>query len=286
MGLRINTNVASINGQRNLRGTNHDMRRALERMSSGSRINRAGDDAAGLAISENLKAQIRGYNMNVRNSEDGISLVQVAEGGLNETNAILIRMRELGIQAASDTIGPDERKFLDVEYQNLLQEIERIAVATEYNKTKLLNGQGQMFDIQVGIRNVSGVDRITFDGTKADATLEGLNLKQIEVDDEMVALNIADKKIAQESLARVDTAIQKVAAARADFGAMQNRLQSTINNLGISIENLSAANSRIRDADLASEAAEMTRNNIMLQSGVSVLAQTNNVNSLALKLLT
>ncbi len=286
MGLRINTNVASINGQRNLRTTNHDMRRALERMSSGSRINRAGDDAAGLAISENLKAQIRGYNMNVRNSEDGISLVQVAEGGLNETNAILIRMRELGIQASSDTIGPDERKFLDVEYQNLLQEIDRIAVATEYNKTKLLSGDGQMFDIQVGIRNVTGVDRITFDGTKANATLDGLNLKFFEnEDEEKIPINIADKKLAQESLSRVDSAIQKVAAARADFGAMQNRLQSTINNLGISIENLSAANSRVRDADLATEAAEMTRNNIMLQSGVSVLAQTNNINSLALKLL-
>ncbi len=276
MGLRINTNVASINGQRNLRTTNHDMRRALERLSSGSRINRAGDDAAGLAISENLKAQIRGYNMNIRNSEDGISLVQVAEGGLNETNAILIRLRELAIQAGSDTIGPDERKFLDVEYQNMLQEIDRIATATEFNKTKLLNGTGKLFDIQVGIRNTEGVDRITFDGTKADATLKGLQLEE---------LNVKDKLVAQESLARVDQAIQKVAAARADFGALQNRLQSTINNLGISVENLSAANSRIRDADMANESAEMTRNNIMLQSGVSVLAQTNNINSMALKLL-
>jgi flagellin len=256
--------------------TNHDMRKALERLSSGSRINRAGDDAAGLAISENLKAQIRGYNMNIRNSEDGISLVQVAEGGLNETNAILIRLRELAIQASSDTIGTDERKFLDVEYQNMLQEIDRIATATEFNKTKLLNGEGKVFEIQVGIRNTPGVDRITFDGTKADATLKGLALEE---------LNVRDKLIAQNSLAQVDQAIQKVASARADFGALQNRLQSTINNLGISVENLSAANSRIRDADMATESAEMTRNNIMLQSGVSVLAQTNNVNSMALKLL-
>ncbi len=252
------------------------MRKALERLSSGSRINRAGDDAAGLAISENLKAQIRGYNMNIRNSEDGISLVQVAEGGLNETNAILIRLRELAIQASSDTIGTDERKFLDVEYQNMLQEIDRIATATEFNKTKLLNGEGKVFEIQVGIRNTPGVDRITFDGTKADATLKGLALEE---------LNVRDKLIAQNSLAQVDQAIQKVASARADFGALQNRLQSTINNLGISVENLSAANSRIRDADMATESAEMTRNNIMLQSGVSVLAQTNNVNSMALKLL-
>lgn len=276
MGLRINTNVASINGQRNLRGTNLDMRKAMERLSSGYRINHAGDDAAGLAISENLKAQIRGYNMNVRNSEDGISLVQVAEGGLTETGNILVRLRELGIQAASDTLGPDERGFLDVEYQQQLQEIERIAQATEFNKIKLLNGTGQVYDIQVGIRNTDGVDRITFDGTKADATLQGLGLKD---------LNVKEKPIAQNSLAIIDAAIQKVSAARADFGALQNRLQSTINNLGVSVENLSAANSRIRDADMASESAELTRNNIMVQSGISVLGQANQVNAMALKLL-
>jgi flagellin len=245
-------------------------------LSSGSRINHAGDDAAGLAISENLKAQIRGYNMDIRNSEDGISLVQVAEGGLNETSAILIRLRELGIQAASDTIGKDERGFLDVEYQQQMQEIERIAQATEFNKTKLLNGTGQMYDIQVGIRNTPFVDRITFDGTKSDATLKGLGLE---------GLNVNDKLKAQEGLATIDQALQKVSAARADFGALQNRLQSTINNLGVSVENLSAANSRIRDSDMATETAEMTRNNIMLQAGVSVLAQANNANSMALKLL-
>jgi len=276
MGLRINTNVASINGQRNLRSTNLDMRKAMERLSSGYRINHAGDDAAGLAISENLKAQIRGYNMNVRNSEDGISLVQVAEGGLTETGNILIRLRELAIQAASDTLGPDERQFLDVEYQQLLEEMERVATATEFNKIKLLNGTGQKYDIQVGIRNTPGVDRITFDGTRADATIKGLGLE---------GLGVKKKEVAQNSLAVIDNAIQKVSAARADFGALQNRLQSTINNLGVSVENLSAANSRVRDADLAAESAEMTRNNIMVQSGVAVLSQANNVNSMALKLL-
>lgn len=276
MGLRINTNVASINAQRNLRGSNNDMRRAMERLSSGSRINRAGDDAAGLAISENLRAQVRGFQMNSRNAEDGISLVQVAEGGLNETSAILTRLRELGIQASSDTIGADERRFLNVEYSSMLQEIDRIANATEFNKTRLLNGTGMVYDIQVGIRNDPNVDRIVFDGTKASATVEALGLKDLFID---------DKTKAQEGLQVIDQAIQRVAAMRADFGALQNRLQATINNLGVSIENLSAANSRIRDADMAQEVAEMTRNNIMLTAGISVLGQANQSTSMALKLL-
>lgn len=283
MGLRINTNVASVNAQRNLRGTNGDMRRAMERLSSGSRINRAGDDAAGLAISENLKAQIRGFNMAMRNSEDGISLVQVAEGGLNETSNILARLRELGIQAASDTIGEQERGFLDVEYQSLLNEIERISQATEFNNTKLLNGVAglaegatKVFDLQIGIRNTPGVDRIVFDASKADATVQGLGLAQ---------LNVGSKLAAQTSLNQIDQAIARVAAVRADFGALQNRLQSTINNLGVSVENLSSANSRVRDADMAVETAEMTRNNIMLNAGISVLGQANSSNQMALKLL-
>ena len=276
MGLRINTNVASINAQRNLRGSSADMRKAMERLSSGNRINKAGDDAAGLAISENLKAQTRGYNMDIRNAEDGISLVQVAEGGLNETSSILARLRELGIQAASDTIGHDEKQFLNVEYQSLLQEIDRIANATEFNKTKLLNGTGKVFDVQVGIRNTPGVDRITFDGSKANATSKALGLDGV---------TLSEKKDAQESLAVIDEAIQKISAQRADFGAVQNRLQSTINNLGVSVENLSAANSRIRDADMAVETAEMTRNNIMLTAGISVLNQANQSTQMALKLL-
>jgi flagellin len=276
MGMRINTNVAAINGQRNLRGTNRDMQKAMEKLSSGYRINRAGDDAAGLAISENLKAQIRGYKMNIRNAEDGISLVQVAEGGLNETTSILGRLRELGIQAASDTIGPQERKFLDVEYQSLIQEINRIANATEFNQSKLLNGEGQVYDIQIGIRNTPDTDRIQFDGTKANATAEALGL---------TGVSVLDKIDAQESLSTIDDAIQRVSSARADFGALQNRLQSTINNLDVSVENLSSANSRMRDADLAVETAELARNNIMLNAGTSVLAQANQSTGMALKLL-
>ncbi len=276
MGLRINTNVASINAQRNLRSTNLDMRKAMERLSSGSRINRAGDDAAGLAISENLRAQIRGYNMASRNADDGISLVQVAEGAMNETSSILARLRELGIQAASDTVGPNERRFLDVEYQNLLQEIERISKATEFNNQKLLDGSAPAMDVQIGIRNVPGVDRIVFDASKSNVSVEGLGLK---------GLMIGEKIPAQESLQSIDAAITKTAGIRADFGALQNRLQSTINNLGVSTENLANAQSRVRDADLAVETSELSRNNIMLNAGMAVLAQANQSNQAVLKLL-
>ncbi len=276
MGLRINTNVASINAQRNLRASSGGLGTAMERLSSGYRINRSGDDAAGLAISENLKAQIRGYNQNIRNSEDGISLVQVAEGGLNEVSAILTRLRELGVQAASDTIGPKERGFLDVEYQNMIEEIQRIAQSTEFNKTPLLMGIGETIDIQVGIRNTPGVDRIAFAVNKANATVEALGLKD---------LSVREKGLAQFSLAAVDDAINRVATVRADFGALQNRLQSTINNLGVSVENLSAANSRIRDTDMAAEVANMTKQNIMQQAGTSVLQQANASTQIALKLL-
>ena len=163
MGLRVNTNIASINAQRNLRGTRLAMDKTLEKLSSGQRINRAGDDAAGLAISENLKAQIRGLGQAERNAEDGISLVQIAEGALSEVSSILIRLRELAVQAASDTIGSTERKFLNVEFEQLSSEIDRIANSTEFNRVPLLNGSGAVFDIQIGTRNDPISDRLTFD---------------------------------------------------------------------------------------------------------------------------
>src|SRR5689334_5939685 len=169
MGLRVNTNIASLNSQRHLRLTRQNLDKSLEKLSSGSRINRAGDDAAGLAISENLRAQIRGLSQAERNAQDGVSLVQVAEGGLQEISNILIRLRELAVQAASDTVGPTERKFLNTEYDALMSEIDRIANATEYNRIPLLNGTGSVFDIQVGTRNNPNVDRITFfDSSSAD----------------------------------------------------------------------------------------------------------------------
>jgi flagellin len=276
MGLRINTNVGSINAQRSLSNTRGSAAKSLERLSSGSRINRAGDDAAGLAISESLKAQIRGLSQAKRNAADGISLVQVAEGGLTEIQNILIRLRELSVQAASDTIGPAERKFLNVEYEALLSEVDRISEATEFNTVPLLNGQGTVIDIQVGTRNNPSVDRITFDptSTNVSATALGLSLT-----------SVLDKNSAQSSLDFIDRSIKQVSSIRADFGAVQNRLQATSNNIGISIENLSAANSRIRDTDMAEETAELTKQNILMQAGISVLAQANNAGNGALELL-
>jgi flagellin len=276
MGLRINTNVASLNAQRNLLGTKWGLDKSLEKLSSGYRINRAGDDAAGLAISENLRAQIRGLKQASRNASDGVSLVQVAEGGLNEISSIMIRLRELAVQAASDTIGPVERQFLNVEYDQLVSEVDRIADGTEFNGTQLLSGTGSILDFQVGTKNDPNIDRLSFDASKADANSAALGIN---------LTSVADKASAQNSLAAIDSAIVSVSAMRADFGAIQNRLQSTIGNIAVSVENLSAANSRIRDVDIAEETAEMTKNNILLQAGTSVLAQANQSSNTALQLL-
>lgn len=276
MGMRITTNVPSLNAQRNLRGTQLDLARSLGRLSSGFRINQASDDAAGLAISENLKAQIRGLGKASQNALDGISLVQVAEGGLNEVSNMLIRLRELAIQAASDTVGDTERKFVDVEYQQLKNEIQRIAEVTNFNGTDLLNGTGGIMDIQVGIHNDPFKDRISFNAGAANSSLEALGINSEAV---------GTKEQAQVSISAVDDALLKVNAIRANFGALQNRMQSTISNISIFEENLSAANSRIRDTDVARESAELTKNNILLQAGLSVLQQANSVQSAALKLL-
>jgi flagellin len=276
MGLRINTNVASLNAQRNLMGTKLGLDKSLEKLSSGYRINRAGDDAAGLAISENLKAQIRGLKQASRNAQDGVSLVQVAEGSLSEISSILIRLRELAVQAASDTIGPVERQFLNVEYDQLISETDRIADGTEFNGTQLLSGTGSILDFQVGTRNDPNIDRLSFDASKADANAAALGVN---------LTSVADKASAQNSLTAIDQAIVSVSAMRADFGAIQNRLQSTISNTAVSVENMAAANSRIRDVDVAEETAELTRNNILLNAGTSVLAQANQSAQSALTLL-
>lgn len=276
MGLRIATNVAAMNAHKNLTGNTWRLERSMARLSSGQRINQAADDAAGLAISENLKAQIRGLRQAGRNAQDGISLVQVAEGGLNEVSAMLIRLRELSIQAASDTIGDTERKFIDVEYQQLKSEIQRITEATQFNGYELLNGTGGVIDIQVGVQNDPFEDRISFNAAAANASLEALG---------MGGETVATKESAQQSINMVDQALVSVNAIRANFGAMQNRLQSTFTNIQIADENLSAANSRIRDTDVAAESAEMTRNTILQQAAVSVLGQTSSLQQLALKLI-
>jgi flagellin len=278
MGLRIATNVSSLTSQRNLRQTRELLDRSLERLSTGYRINRAGDDAAGLAISEKLRAKIRGLVQAQRNSSDGISLIQVAEGGLNEVQNILVRLRELGVQAASDTIGPRERKYLDLEYTSLRDEIDRIANSTEFNGTFLLDGTGGSLDFQVntGGDNILGVDRISFDAFRLDVNADKLGLE---------GLSVGTKEGAQRSLARIDAALDDVSSVRADLGALENRLSSTVRNLGISIENLSAANSRIKDVDIADETAEMTKHSILMQAGTSVLSQANSIPKMALTLL-
>lgn len=276
MGLRVNTNISSLMAQRSLGSTRQALEKNLQKLSSGSRINSAGDDAAGLAISENLRAQIRGLKQAKRNAQDGVSLIQVSEGGLNEITNILIRLRELSIQSASDTVGDKERSFTDREFQALKSEMERISISTTFNGTPLLNGRAGIFEIQVGTGNNPLTDRITYDGQNADVTLEALR---------MAGESCATKQGAQLSLGVLDDAISQVSKVRSDLGAMQNRLQSTINNVAINEENMTAANSRIRDADLAEEVSEMTKNNILMQAGISVLGQANQSAQSALKLL-
>ena len=276
MGLRIATNTTALNAQRQMASTRMSLDKSLERLASGSRINHAGDDAAGLAISENLRAHIRGMRQASRNAQDGTSLIQVSEGGLNEISNILVRLRELSIQAASDTIGDTERQLADREFQSLKQEIDRIANVTNFNGTPLLNGRAGIFEIQVGIHNNPILDRIVYNGERADASLDSLRLG---------GESIATKQGSQLSLSVIDDALIRVNSIRADLGAMQNRLQSTINNLAIYEENLAAANSRVRDTDIAMETSELTKQNILMQAGISVLSQANNVSSSALKLL-
>lgn len=276
VGLRIGTNVAALNAQKNLYMTRLNADQSMARLASGQRINRAADDAAGLAISERLRGQIRGLRQANRNANDGISLVQVAEGSLNEVSNMLIRLRELGVQASSDTIGDTERKFTDVEFQQLKSEIQRVTESTKYNGYDLLNGTGGMIDIQVGVNNDPFQDRISFNSGAANSSLEALGL---------TAEGVSSKQGAQASLSVIDDALTSVNAIRANFGALQNRLVSTSNNLLVADENLSAANSRIRDVDVAAETSEMARNNILLQAGVSVLGQANQSQQLALKLL-
>ncbi len=276
MGLRINTNVTSLAAQRTLGNNSTEQAQTLGKLSSGTRIVRSADDAAGLAISEKLKAQVRSTNQAERNANDGISMIQTAEGGLNEISNILIRLRELSVQSASDTVGDTERKFTDLEYQNLKQEVERISQVTEFNGKKLLNGEGDQYDFQIGINNDAFQDRISFDTQLLNSSIGSLGVD---------GLAVASKEDAQNGLMAIDNAIQQVSGQRAELGAKQNRLTSTVQNLQISSENLSAANSRIRDTDYASETAKKTKLDILTNAGTSVLAQSNAQGQQALKLI-
>lgn len=276
MSLRINTNVQSIAAQRHLTINNEMQNRSLEKLSSGSRINKAADDAAGLAISEKLKANIRSIKQASRNAQDGISLVQVAEGSMNEISNILTRLRELSIQSASDTIGDTERGFINKEVVGLKEEIDRISNSTEFNGRKLFDGHSESLDIQVGLKNNPNEDRLVFRTKNLTTSLESLGISDVDN---------STKMSSQENLTKIDEAIRRVSENRSELGAMQNRLQSTINNQGIYRENLEAANSRIRDTDIAEETSELTKANILSQSTVSVLGQANNNAQAALKLL-
>lgn len=279
MGLRIRTNVESISAQRSLSNNQSDLNNAMERLTSGSRINRSADDAAGLAISENLRAKTRGILQAKRNASDGVSLIQVAESGLNEMSNIMIRLRELTVQSASDTIGTVERGYLQKEYEQLVAESDRISKSTEFNGRKLFGEEmAQGLDIQVGY----GPDELSTlkvkfgNGDRMDA--EGMGL---------LGTNIVEGGHDEitKNLTTLDSAIQMIAGNRATLGAMSSRLTTTINGIAVNAENMMAANSRIRDTDFAEETAKMTQSKILSQSGLAVLAQANVKPEMALQLL-
>jgi flagellin len=276
MGFRINTNVASLQAQTSLNKVTKESQESFSKLSSGSRITKAADDAAGLGISEKLKAEIRSTQQASRNANDGISMVQVAEGGLNETSNILVRMRELAIQSSSDTVGDSERGMANLEYQQLKSEMERISQVTEFNGKKLLNGDADKYEFQIGTKGDEFENRISFEAGQLNSGIESLGVGSLE---------IGSKDGAQGSLEAVDTAIDRVSGQRAVLGSLQNRLVSTTNNLQTSVENMSAANSRIRDVDYAEETAKQARNQIISSAGTSVLAQANMSSQAALKLI-
>ncbi|NBX93485.1 MAG: flagellin FliC [Proteobacteria bacterium] len=276
MGLRINTNEHAIAAQRNLEQTGRRMDSVFQRLSSGSRINKVSDDPAGLSISDALNAQVRSLGQGIRNAQDGISLVQVYEGGTNEITNILVRMRELAMQSATDTVGDKERRMIDSEVQQIKMEVDRIAKTTKYASRDLLSGDKIVLDFQVGTENRDNVDRITFDPGDTNLTASGINVD---------AISVLDKEGAQSALGDIDGALDKVNDIRSRIGAIQGRLNSTQIAQSIFQENLTAAKSRIRDADIAQESANMAKESILRQAGVAVLTQANESSKLALNLL-
>jgi flagellin len=279
MGFRINTNLDSIIGVNNLTRTNSRLSGNFGRLSSGLRINKAADDAAGLAVSESLRGQIRGLNQAVRNTNDGVSIIQTAEGALNQIQNNLSRLRELAVQSASGTLGDSDRSFLNTESNALLSEIDRLANVTDFNGRTLLNGAATAgtgtisIDVQVGIQNTTN-DRVTI--TVSSARTQALSINTV---------NLASSTAAQSSLQSIDTAISRVSNIRSQLGATQNNLGSALSNLQTSVENLSSAESQIRDVDFASETAALSRNQILQQAGVSVLSQANSGSQAVLSLL-
>ncbi|MFT7617900.1 MAG: flagellin [Planctomycetota bacterium] len=273
MGLRINTNLFSLNAQRNLASHTDRLSGSFKRLSTGLRIASASDDAAGLAISERLRAQVRSLDQAKRNANDGISLAQTAEGALDETSSILVRLRELAIQASNGTVNSTDRDTLNQEFKALVNEVERIASSTTFNGTQLLSSNTSV-TLQVGSGTTTGVDTLSVSLAASTSTALGLS-----------TLDIGSSGTVTSAINAIDTAINSVAATRGDFGAITNRLSSVINNLGVQVENLSAAESRIRDVDVASESAALTRNSILQQAALSILGQANVQPQAALSLL-
>lgn len=273
MGLRINQNVTALNAHRNLTQTDNALSKSLEKLSSGLRINRAADDAAGLAISEKMRGQIKGLAQATRNAQDAISLIQTAEGALNETHSILQRMRQLAVQAANDTNTDDDRAQIQQEIDQLIEELNRIGDTTQFNTKVLLSGDfatsGLVFHIGAN-QNQS----ITL--TIGDMRARALGVS---------GLNVTSQTLANSSITLIDAAINTVSTERSKLGAYQNRLEHTIANLGVAQENLTAAESRIRDVDMAAEMMEFTRAQILLQAGTAMLAQANTMPQAVLQLL-
>ncbi len=273
MGLRVNTNIASLNAQRHMANVTNRIQGNYSRLASGLRIASAADDAAGLAISERMRSQIRSFSVAARNAQDGLSLAQTAEGALGEVSNILSRMRELAMQSSNGTLSGNDRTTIDAEFEELKSEINRIATETEFNGTALLEGTNTAVTIQVGIDAGETIQLAMVD-VQTGAT--GLNV---------AALDTADQANAVTALGAIDTAIDTVNGARGTLGAGQNRLSSTLRSILNVRENLSAAESRIRDVDVASETADLTKNSIMQQAAVSVLQQANTQPQVALSLL-
>jgi flagellin len=276
MSFRINTNIGSIQAQTSLGKVSREKQESFSKLSSGERITKAADDAAGLAISEKMKAEIRSSKQAQRNANDGLSLVQTAEGGLNETSGILTRMRELALQSASDTLSDSDRRNSGLEYNQLKNELDRIALSTEFNGRKLLDGSGRRLDFQVGVGDNSSDDHISFSSDKFDSSAASLGVSSSV---------ISSKYGAQDSLSRLDAAINKISGHRSMLGSIQNRLNSSFNNLMTYTENMSAANSRIRDVDYAVETANIARHSIMDNAGTMVMSQANTSPKKALQLI-
>jgi flagellin len=280
MSISVLTNVASLNAQRNLAATQTALAASVGRLSSGMRINTAADDAAGLGISENLQANIRSLAQAQRNANDGISLTQVAEGSMNDMQGIVTRMRELSVQAANGTLGATERGYIQSEFKELSKEVDRISKVTNFNGQQLIDGTAAKgLTFQIGI-NKSANDEITVSiATLTTSTLGSTGAAKI------TAASLSTATNAKTAIATFDAAIRQLSQSRAVLGATQNRMTVTVSNLAVAHENLSAANSRIRDVDVANESAQLTKSQILSQAGLAVLAQANQLPQSALSLL-